>query len=72
MLETTDQVRADADHARQKLVEDLNRLEYRMQSLTDWQTWYRRYPAFFLGAAFLGAFLLAFALVPSRRPRPWF
>ena len=67
MAETTDQAKQQADEARSKLVQDLNRLEYRIDSLRDWHTWYRRYPAVFLGAAFLGAVLLGFVLMPSRR-----
>lgn len=52
--------------AREQLVQDLNRLAYRVETLRDWHTWFRRYPAAFLGAAFAGAFLIGYALGPAR------
>jgi len=67
MGETADQVRREADEARQRLVEDLNRLEYRVQVLSDWHTWFRRYPAELLGTVFGTALLIGFALTPRRR-----
>ena len=69
MGQATDQVRHEADEARQRLVEDLNRLDYRMEELADWHTWFRRHPAAFLGTAFAGALLLGFSVTPRRRAR---
>lgn len=67
MGETTDQVRQEADEARQRLAHDLNRLEYRVEAIKDWHTWFREYPAAFLGTAFASAFLIGFAVWPRRR-----
>jgi hypothetical protein len=69
MGETTDQVKEEADQARERLAEDLHRLEHRIESLSDWRTWYQRYPAYFVGAAFLGALLLGLALSPLLQHR---
>jgi len=68
MGETTDQVKIEADRARERLVQNLNRLEYRVETLTDWRTWFRRYPWSFLGAAFAGALMLGLVIVPKPRP----
>jgi hypothetical protein len=67
MGETTDQIKHEADLARERLAQDLNRLEYRVETLADWRTWFRKNPAAFLGAAFGCALFLAFILVPRRR-----
>jgi hypothetical protein len=69
MGETTDEVKHEADLAREQLVQDLNRLEYRVEALSDWHTWFRRYPVVFLGAAFLAALLAGFVLTPRSRQR---
>lgn len=60
-------MRQEADLARERLAQDLNRLEYRVEALADRRTWFKKNPAAFLGAAFGCALLLAFMLVPSRR-----
>jgi hypothetical protein len=65
MAETTDEVRHEADQARERLARDLNRLEYRVETMKDWRTWFRRYPEWFLGTAFVSAALLGYALTPS-------
>jgi hypothetical protein len=70
MGETTDQVRAEADQARERLVHDLNRLEDRVETLSDWHTWFQRYPWGFVGAAFAGAFLLGWLVTPRRAWAP--
>ena len=67
MGETTDQVKQEADQARERLVQGLNRLEYRVEALADWHTWFQRYPAFFLGAAFSCALLLGLTVTPRKR-----
>jgi len=69
MAETTDQIRLDADYARHRLAEDLNRLESRVERLSDWQLWFRRYPWQVLGGAFAGAFALALMMVPGATQR---
>jgi len=67
MSETTEQARADVERARERLAGDLNALEYRVQTLTDWQYYYRRYPWAVLGAAFGGALLLGYLVTPAAR-----
>lgn len=66
MGEATDQVRHEADEARERLAYDLNRLEYRVDAMKDWHTWFREYPTAFLGTAFAGAFLIGYAIWPRR------
>jgi hypothetical protein len=66
MGEAADQVKQEAAEARQRLAQDLNRLEYRVQAMRDWRSWFREYPAAFLGAGFVGALLLGFAIWPRR------
>ena len=66
MGEATDQVRQEADEARERLARNLNRLEYRVEAMKDWHTWFREYPAAFLGTAFVCAFLIGYAFWPRR------
>ena len=66
MGETPDQIRERVEKTRERLGEDLNRLEYRIQAGKDWRTWYARYPWAFVGAAFAGAFVVGWAVAPKR------
>lgn len=69
MAETTDQIRLEADYARHQLAEDLNRLESRVQRLSDWELWFQRYPWQVMGGAFAAAFALAMMVIPGSRRR---
>jgi hypothetical protein len=69
MGEATDQIKHEADEARERLARDLNRLEYRVQELSNWRTWFDRYPKELLAGAFAGALLLGFSLTPRRTTR---
>jgi len=65
MKETPDQVRGEVERARQRLAADLNALEYRVTTVTDWRWQYRRHTWAVLGAAFVGALALGYLLSPS-------
>jgi uncharacterized protein DUF3618 len=66
MGETPDQIKQEIEQARSRLDQDLNRLEYRVRSTTDWRAQYQRHPWVFLGAAFTGALLVSLMIFQSR------
>ncbi len=65
MTETPDQVREDVEQARRRLAADLNALEYRVKTVTDWRYQYRSHTWAVLGAAFVGALALGYMLTPD-------
>ncbi len=65
MSQTPDQIRLEVEQAQRRLTQDLNALEYRVKTVTDWRWQYRRHPWAVLGAAFGGAMLLGFLLTPA-------
>jgi len=67
MGQESDELKRQVDQARERLHQDLNDLEYRVKTETDWRVHYQRHPWPFLGAAFLGALLFSLALFGTRR-----
>lgn len=65
MGQTADQIKLEIEQARNRLGRNLNELEYRVKSETDWRVHYDRHPWMFLGAAFTGA--MALSLMMGRR-----
>jgi ElaB/YqjD/DUF883 family membrane-anchored ribosome-binding protein len=66
MGQTPDEIRREIEHARNRLGQDLNELEYRVRKEADWRVHFRRHPWAFMGAAFAGA--LALGLLVTPRP----
>ena len=62
MGETTYQIEARIDSARENLGSDLNELERKVKSVTDWKQHFQTSPMTMLGLAFGGGILLATAL----------
>jgi ElaB/YqjD/DUF883 family membrane-anchored ribosome-binding protein len=58
MGQTADEIKLEIEQARSRLGQNLNELEYRVKSETDWRVHYDRHPWMFLGAAFAGAMVL--------------
>lgn len=54
---------------RDRLGQNLHELETRVHSATDWRTYYRQHPYWFVGTAFGGGLLLSGALFASRHGR---
>jgi hypothetical protein len=67
MAETANQIRSDIEHARAKLGQDLNELEYRVKQETDWRYHVTRRPWSFVGGVFAVSMLLGMASLRRRR-----
>jgi hypothetical protein len=67
MGQETDELKRRVDAARSRLHQDINNLEYRVKTETDWRVHYERRPWAFLGAAFGGGLLLSLAFFGPRR-----
>jgi ElaB/YqjD/DUF883 family membrane-anchored ribosome-binding protein len=65
MGQTADEIKQEIEQARSRLGQNLNELEYRVKSETDWRVHYDRHPWMFLGAAFAGA--MALSMMAGRR-----
>lgn len=65
MDEKPDQIINDIDSQRERLGANLNELESRVRSATDWKTQFDRHPLMFLGAAVGGGMLLSGVLGSS-------
>lgn len=83
MVETTAQIETHIEKTREYLGENLDALEQKIRSATDWREYFHRRPMTFLGAAFAGGVLLAMTTVtrphgrgeravrsPDSAPRP--
>lgn len=67
---TTDQIESHIEHQREDLRSNLEELEARVKSVTDWRRQFRRSPALGLGLAFGGGLLLAAVLGARARREP--
>ena len=68
MGERTEQIKHDIEQARSRLGQNLNELEYRVKTTTDWRVQFERHPWAFVGVAFGTAFVLG--LILARRTPP--
>jgi hypothetical protein len=68
MGETTDQIEAHIEQARDALGSDLQELEDKVKSVTDWRRHFRSHPMPMLAAAFGCGVLLA-SMLGESRPR---
>ena len=66
MGETTDQIENYIDNRRQELGSNLQELETRVKSMTDWRKQFRKTPLPLIGVAFGGGILLG-ALTAGRK-----
>ena len=64
MDQTPDQLRNQVEAARGRLGQDLNELEYSVRRLSDWHTYFRRYPWVILGASFAVGLCAGLVLTP--------
>jgi len=62
MDQTTDQIEAHIETTRENLGANLQELEQKVKSVTDWRRQFRENPMRMLGVAFGGGILLAFLL----------
>jgi hypothetical protein len=62
MGQTPSELRQQAEEARHRLDQDLNRLEYQVRTAFDWRGWYYRRPGLVLAAAFGIATLISFTV----------
>jgi hypothetical protein len=68
MNETPEQIENHIRHTREDLSANLNELEQKVKSATDWRQHYAKSPVAFLATAVTGGVLLAFA-IRGHRPR---
>jgi hypothetical protein len=68
MGQTTNQIEAHIESTREDLGSNLNELERKVKSVTDWKQHFRKSPMTMLGVAFGGGVLLA-TMVGSRKIR---
>jgi hypothetical protein len=71
MAETSGELKQQVTRARRHLDQDLNNLQYRVQTTFDWRAWFARRPWATLGAASGATVLLSYAiskLVFAARP----
>ncbi len=66
MSETPDEIRNHVEEVHHRLAQDLNALQYRVKTVTDWRWQFQRHPWPILGAAFGAALLAGLAFA---RPR---
>jgi hypothetical protein len=59
MGQTTDQVESDIKHKREDLRSNLQELEYRVKSVTDWKQHFQNHPATMVATAFGAGALIA-------------
>lgn len=71
MGQTTSQIEAQIEGTRQDLGSNLQELEHKIKSATDWRQHYRNNPMTMLGVAFGGGILLASMLGGKRHRRSY-
>ena len=64
MVGTTDQIETHIETTREHLGANLDALERKIKSATDWRAYFQSSPGVLLGAAFAGGVALAIAAVP--------
>ena len=69
MGETTDQIESYIDNKREVLGSNLQELETKVKSMTDWRQQFQSKPMRMIGVAFGGGILLAFVLGGRKRKR---
>ena len=69
MGQTTDQIETHIEHARDNLGSNLQELEQRVKSVTDWKQHFQTNPLTMIGVAFGGGVVLATMLGGGRKPR---
>ena len=69
MDQTTDQIEAHIANTRENLGANLQELERKVKSVTDWRRQFRDSPMVLLGAAFTGGIILASLLGGRGRRR---
>jgi hypothetical protein len=70
MDRVTEQIEQRIDHERARLRSNLEELEDRVRSVTDWRRHYRGNPALWMGIAFGGGLLLSIVARSSAEPMP--
>jgi hypothetical protein len=65
---TTDQIATDIDRSRDDLKSNLQELETRVKSVTDWRTQFDKHPGPMMAAALVGGLLLSAMLGGKRGP----
>lgn len=68
MGETTDQIETHIKSTRVDLASNLNELQDKVRSVTDWRQQFQKHPAVFMTAATVGGVLLSQLLRRSNRP----
>jgi hypothetical protein len=69
MGQTTDQITADIQRTRAKLLSNFEELEYKVKSVTDWKKYFQKRPATMIAVAFGVGAAIASASVRRRRAR---
>jgi hypothetical protein len=69
MGQTTDQIENDIEHTREDLKSNLEELESRVKSATDWRHYYRKHTGAMIAVAFGGGILLS-SLLNKREDSP--
>jgi len=69
MNQTTHEIKSHIEETRNDLGDNLDELEQKVKSATDWKQHFRSKPMMMLGVAFGGGILLAATLAGSRRRR---
>jgi hypothetical protein len=67
MAKTTDQIASDIAESREDLRLNLQELESRVKSVTDWRGYARKHPGAMAAAALAGGLLLSTLVGKSRR-----
>jgi len=69
MGETTDQIENHIEHKRGDLAANIQELEFKVKSATDWRLQFQKHPMTLIGAAFGGGVLLAALMGGGRKRR---
>jgi Protein of unknown function (DUF3618) len=67
MGQTTDQITADIQRTRAKLRSNLEELEYKVKSVTDWKQYFQKRPGTMMAVVFGVSAVIASASVRKRR-----
>jgi hypothetical protein len=67
MGKTADEIVNDIDYKREQLKSNLEELETRVKSVTDWRSYFEKYPGKMILGALVGGVVLA-AMIGKRTP----